>query len=204
MKRTIRIILLFCGPMIIGIMMGACSKKSYLNIDYRLPVVSDDLKGRSVFLDCQDARASKSIFSQKVEDEFKDFTGLFSLSVKDEGKPFVAGAFDLTSLFKEALSRRLQKRGVEVVIQQDKATPVLEIIVREFRLDRVDRNWVASIAYDARLLKDNKLLLTETISGDAERFKVLGHGDAEKVLGEIFTEIVNKLDINKLLDHAAL
>jgi hypothetical protein len=184
-------------------MMGACSKKSYLNIDYRLPVVSDDLKGRSVFLDCQDARASKSIFSKEVEAEFKHFTGLFSLSVKDVGEPFVAGAFDLTSLFKEALTRRLQKRGIEVVTQQDKATPVLEIIVREFRLDRVDRNWVSSIAYDARLLKDNKLLLTETISGDAERLKVVGHGGAEKVLGEIFTEIVNKLNIRKLLDYAA-
>jgi len=189
--------------MIIGIMVGACAKKSYINIDYRLPVVSDDLKGKSVFLDCQDARASKSIFSKKAEDKFKHFTGLFSLSVQEGEKPFVAGAFDLTSLFKEAFSRRLQHMGIEVITQQDKMTPVIEIIIKKFRLDLVDRNWVAGITYDARLLKDNKLLLTETITGDAERVKVLGHGDAEKVLGEIFTEIVNQLDISKLLDHAA-
>jgi len=203
MKRTIPIILRFCAIMIIGIMVGACAKKSYINIDYRLPVVSDDLKGKSVFLDCQDARASKSIFSKKAEDKFKHFTGLFSLSVQEGEKPFVAGAFDLTSLFKEAFSRRLQHMGIEVITQQDKMTPVIEIIIKKFRLDLVDRNWVAGITYDARLLKDNKLLLTETITGDAERVKVLGHGDAEKVLGEIFTEIVNQLDISKLLDHAA-
>lgn len=203
MKKTIRIILLFCAIMIIGIMLGACAKKSYININYRLPVVSDNHKGRSVFLDCQDTRASKSIFSEKAEAEFKHFTGLFSLSVQEGKKPFVAGAFDLTSLFKEAFLRRLQHLGIEVITQQDKMTPVIEIIIRKFRLDLVDRNWVACITYDARLLKDNKLLLTETISGDAERVKVLGHGDAEKVLGEIFTEIVNQLDIRKLLDHAA-
>ncbi len=204
MKRTIRIILIFCAIMITGIMIVACAKKSYINIDYRLPVASDDLKGRSVFLDCQDARASKSIFSKKSEDEFKHFTGLFSLSVHEGKEPFVAGTFDLKSLFKEAFSRRLQYMGIEVITQQDKTTPVVEIIVREFGLDLVDRSWVANITYDARLLKDNKLLYTVTTSGDAERVKVLGLGGAEKVLGEIFTDIVNQLDIRKLLDHAAL
>lgn len=69
-------------------------------------------------------------------------------------------------------------------------------------MDLVDHNWVAAPNYDARLLKDNKLLLTETFSGDAERVKVIGRGDAEKVLGEIFTDIVNQLDIRNLLDHA--
>jgi hypothetical protein len=203
MKRTSRIILLFCSVLIVVIMPSACAKKSYINIEYRLPVVSDDLNDRSVFLDCQDARASKSIFSKKAEAQFKHFTGLFSLSVQEGKKPFVAGAYDLTSLFEEAFSRRLRQMGIAVITQQDKTTPVIEIIIKKFRLDLVDRNWVADIAYDARLLKDNTLLRTETISGDAQRVKVLGRGDAEKVLGEIFTDIVNQLDIRKLLDHAA-
>ncbi len=204
MKRTIRIILICCAVMITGIMQVACAKKSYIYIDYRLPVASDDLKGQSVFLDCQDARASKAIFGKKAEDEFKHFTGLFSLVVYDGKEPFVAGAFDLKSLFKEAFSRRLQYMGIEVITQQDKTTPVVEIIVREFGLDLVDRSWVANITYDARLLKDNKLLYTVTNSGDAERVKLLGLGGAEKVLGEIFTDIVNQLDIRKLLDYMAL
>jgi hypothetical protein len=42
--------------------------------------------------------------------------------------------------------------------------------------------------------------VTKTISGDAERVKVIGQGDAEKILGEIFTEIVNQLDLSKLLE----
>jgi hypothetical protein len=60
---------------------------------------------------------------------------------------------------------------------------------------------MAAIKYDARLLKGDLLLVTKTISGDAERVKIIGQGDAEKVLGEIFTEIVNQLDVHKLFEQ---
>jgi hypothetical protein len=82
--------------------------------------------------------------------------------------------------------------------------PVIEIDLQKFFLDLVDRKWVAQISYEARLIKDNKLLARETISGDAERYKLISQGDVEKVLGEIFTSLVNKLDFQKLLQRAAL
>ncbi|NQT68109.1 MAG: hypothetical protein HQ552_00845, partial [Desulfobacteraceae bacterium] len=133
---------------------------------------------------------------------FKHCTGLFSLSVNQGKKPFVAGAFDLTSLFKETFKRRFENSGLDVVTQQEKTIPVLEIVIKEFRLDLVDRKWVTGISYEARLLKGDLLLVTKTISGDAERLKVIGQRDAEKVLGEMFTEIVNQLDFHKLLEQA--
>jgi hypothetical protein len=189
---------------VIVAVVGACASKSYINVNYRLPVASNDLKGKRVFLECRDIRSDKTIFGQNAQAEFKHFTGLFSLWVNQGKKPFVAGAFDLPSLFKETFKRKLENSGLDVITQKEKTIPVLEIVIKEFRLDLVDRKWIAAIRYDARLLKGDLLLVTKTISGDAERLKVIGQGDAEKVLGELFTEIVNRLNLGKLLDLATL
>jgi hypothetical protein len=194
------LLLVYIG--VIGAVVGACASKSYIGVNYRLPVASDDLKGKRVFLECRDIRSDKTIFGQKAKAEFKHFTGLFALSVHQGKKPFVAGAFDLPSLFKEAFKRRFENSGLEVLTHHEKTIPVLEIDIKEFRLDLVDRKWVAEIRYEARLLKGDLLLVTKTISGEAERLKVIGQGDAEKVLGDIFTDIVNRLDFHKLLEQA--
>jgi hypothetical protein len=204
MQRTTQFILLLGSIWVIVAVVGACASKSYIDVNYRLPVASDDLKGKRVFLECRDIRSDKTIFGQKAQAEFKHFTGLFSLSVNQGEKPFVAGAFDLPSLFKEAFKRKFENSGVDVLTQPEKTIPVLEIVIKKFRLDLVDRKWVAGIKYEARLLKGDLLLVTTTISGDAERLKLIGQGDAEKVLGEIFTEIVNRLNLRKLLDRATL
>ncbi len=204
MQRTIQLMLLLGSIWVIVAVVGACAPKSYIDVNYRLPVASDDLKGKRVFLECRDVRSDKTIFGQNAQTEFKHFAGLFSLSVDQGKKPFVAGAFDLPSLFKEAFKRKLENSGLDVITQKETTIPVLEIVIKEFRLDLVDRKWVAAIRYDALLLKGDLLLVTKTISGDAERVKVIGQGDAEKVLGEIFTEIVNQLNLGKLLDLATL
>ena len=56
--------------------------------------------------------------------------------------------------------------------------------------------------YEARLLKEDRLLAEQTISGDAERIKAFGIGDAEKVLGDIFSDSVNRLNVRKLFEQA--
>ena len=200
MQRTTQLMLLLVYIWVIVAVVGACASKSYIDVNYRLPVASDDLKGKRVFLECRDIRPDKTIFGQNAQAEFKHFTGLFALSVNQGKKPFVVGAFDLPSLFKEAFKRKLENSGLEVITQKEKTIPVLEIVIKKFRLDLVDRKWVAAIRYDARLLKGDLLLVTKTISGDAERLKVIGQGDAEKVLGELFTEIINRFNLGKLLE----
>jgi hypothetical protein len=203
MKAKAHFILIVGSTLLIAALIGACASKSYINLTYNLPVATDDLKGKRVFLDCKDQRTDKKMFGPKAQAEFKHFTGLFSLSVDQGKKPFVAGAFDLTSLFNEAFNRRLKNLGTEVIPTKEKATPVIEINIKKFHLDLVDRKWVTSIRYEARLLKDSRLMATENISADAERVKVIGSGDAEKILGEIFTDSVNRLNLRKLLDQAA-
>jgi hypothetical protein len=150
-------------------------------------------------------RSDKTIFSEKAKPKFKNFTGLFLFSLSQgEKKNYVVGTFDLPSLFKTAFSRRLENMGIEILTEPEKTEPVIEIDLQNFFLDLVDRKWVAQISYEARLIKDNNLLARETISGDLERYKLLPQGDVEKVLGEIFTTLVNKLDFQKLFQQAAL
>jgi hypothetical protein len=205
MKKTFYNFLLLFPIIFIGVLVLACATKSYLNVNYHLPLSSYDLKGKKIFLEIKDMRSDKTIFSEKAKPKFKNFTGLFLFSLSQgEKKNYVVGTFDLPSLFKTAFSRRLENMGIEILTEPEKTEPVIEIDLQNFFLDLVDRKWVAQISYEARLIKDNNLLARETISGDLERYKLLPQGDVEKVLGEIFTTLVNKLDFQKLFQQAAL
>lgn len=205
MKKTSHDVLLFSLVMLIGVLVLACATKSYINVNYQLPLSSYDLKGKKIFLEIKDMRSDIPIFGEKAKTKFKHFTGLFLFSLSEgEKKNYVVGAFDPPSLFKTAFSRRLENMGIEILTEPEITEPVIEIDLQKFFLDLVDRKWVAQISYEARLIKDNKLLARETISGDAERYKLLSQGDVEKVLGEIFTALVNKLDFQKLFQQAEL
>ena len=205
MKKTSHDVLLFSLVMLMGALVLACATKSYINVNYQLPLSSYDLKGKKVFLEIKDMRSDKTIFSKKAKNKFKNFTGLFLFSLSQgEKKDYVVGAFDLPSLFKTAFSRRLENLGIVLLKESETTEPVIEIDLQKFFLDLVDRKWVAQISYEARLKKDNKLLARETISGDAERYKLLSQGDVEKVLGEIFSSLVNRLDFQKLFQQVAL
>jgi ABC-type uncharacterized transport system auxiliary subunit len=205
MKKTSHNMLLFSLVMFMGALVLACATKSYINVNYRLPLSSYDLKGKKIFLEIKDGRSVKTIFSEKAKTKFKNFTGLFLFSLSQgEQKDYVVGAFDLPSLFKTAFSRRLENLGVVMLKEPLTTEPVIEIDLQKFFLDLVDRKWVAQISYEARLIKDNKLVARETVSGDAQRYKLLPQGDVEKVLGEVFTSLVNTLDFQKLFQRAAL
>ncbi len=203
MKKLNQNVLLFSQIMLISLFISACATKSYINVNYRLPIASDSLKGENIFIKFTDVRTDKSIFGKNAKTEFKNFTGIFSFSL-DTGKKksFVVGAFDLPSLFKEAFSKRLENVGIEVLTDQEKAESIFEIVLQDVVLDLVDRKWVAEISYEARLIKDNILIAKESINGKAERTKVFRQKDAEKVLSDIFTAVINKLDVHKLLKQA--
>jgi len=204
MKKTIHTVLLFSLVMLIGVFAN-CSTKSYINVNYRLPLSSYDLQGKRVFLEIRDVRSHKAVFGEKAETKFKNFTGLFLLSLSESKKNnYVVGAFDLPALFEAAFSKRLENMGIEILTEQKETEPVVEIELKKFFLDLVDRKWIAEISYEARLIKENRLLARETISANAKRYKWLSQGDVEKVLEEIFTDLINSLDLRKMFQRAEL
>jgi hypothetical protein len=62
----------------------------------------------------------------------------------------------------------------------------------------VDRKWVLRMSYQAGLTRQTGVVAEESVNGSAERVKVMGKTDAEKILGELVTDMVNKLDVATL------
>ena len=58
--------------------------------------------------------------------------------------------------------------------------------------------------YEARLLHDNRILKKQMISGTAERFRLWGLKQADTVMSEIMTDMVNRLDVAKMFREAHL
>lgn len=183
----------------------ACAKKSYIDVDYRLPLSADNLAGRAVFIETHDLRSDTAIFNQRAKEQFEYFTGLFSLSLVSPGdRQTVLGAYALPMLFEAALKQRLQKLGVRVTDEQSSNVPVFQIKINQFSIHLVGQKWLADVSYEATLSQDTRLVARETVTGSAERLKVIGSGGAEKIIGELFTELINRLNIERLFQQAKL
>jgi uncharacterized lipoprotein YajG len=187
------------------IMTAGCASTSYIEVTYQLPAPQQNITPKTVFLQVVDQRGTTTIAGPNAQKELEYFTGLFSLYVAPEGKePTLRGAFDLSALFKEALQQRLESEGITVLDAKDADQPLLEIQLQEFVLDRDGKNWNANLAYKAVTSKGGRVLTSQNVSGSAERLKIVGTRDAEKLLGEIFSDMVNKLDPEKLFNHPDL
>jgi ABC-type uncharacterized transport system auxiliary subunit len=181
----------------------ACSSKPFLKVQYQLPSQSNALEGKMVNLAVSDMRAKKALLTENARKSLKDFNGTFSLVVLSaDGSGNLVGAYDLVSLLTEVFQQRLKNEGIQTTAVADSVLPELKIEIREFQLDYSKRKWITRMNYQASLLDSGRLLSKESVSGQAERLKVLGKSDAEKILGELLSDTVNKLNLARLLQQA--
>jgi len=191
--------------LMVGIMMVSCATSSYIPIRYQLPPASEQLKGQTVSLTFKDLRAEKNFLSPGAQKEFKKFSGLFSLYLARTNQPEeLVGGFNVETLFKEAVKGRLEGMGVKVAAGPSSGVPVMEIRLKEFFLDYKSLRWFTTVSYQAQLSKDKGNSATETVTISGERMKTIGRGEVEKYLGEIFSESLNKLNVDKLFQQAGL
>lgn len=184
---------------------AACSKKAYIYVDYQLPPVTGSVTGQTVFVQTHDNRNSKDVFNHRAQKAFEDFTGLYSLSlVKSDDERTLKGAYDLPMLFEEAFKERLKSLGVAIADEQTAGTPTFKIDLNQFKINLVGQKWIANIGYEASIIRDGQILSREVVTGSAERLKLVGTGGAEKIIGEIFTEMVNQLNVSRLFQQANL
>ncbi len=205
MKITNRAMRCFTGIIFFFIAVASCAGVPELKVNYRLPPKSNELKGKKVFLSFEDSRTAKDILGKGAQKEFKGFAGNVTFSVaRGKEKGFKMGVYEIPSLFMDVFKRRLEYLGVEVVSERKKGQIEVVIVLKEFLLDLIGRKWVVTMGYEARLLKDQKFLAKQMISGQGERHKVVGRGQAEIVMGDIFTDLVNKLDVKRLFQQGSL
>lgn len=184
-------------------LVSACASKPFLKVQYQLPSSSTALTGESISLAVSDRRNDDSFLSSNAKKSIKNFNDTYSLVVlHDDGSGNLIGAYDLDSLLREIFRQRLKNEGLQVIAIADSADANLEIELKEFKLDIVDRKWVLRMSYQAGLSKNGGQIAKESVNGSAERLKIMGKSDAEKILGELVSDMVNKLDVAKLLQQA--
>ncbi len=184
-------------------LVSACASKPFLKVQYQLPSSSTVLTGERISLAVSDRRIDNSFLSRNARKSIKNFNDTYSLVVlREDGGGNLIGAYDLDSLLREIFRQRLTNEGLQVIAIADSAGAKLEIELKELKLDIVDRKWVLRMSYQAVLSKKSGLVAKESVNGSAERLKVMGKSDAEKILGELVSDMVNKLDVAKLLQQA--
>jgi hypothetical protein len=107
-------------------------------------------------------------------------------------------------LFETAMKQRLQKLGVEVAGSPSPSVPLFLVKINQFRINLVGQKWLADVSYEVSLTQEKQLVAREVVTGSAERVKIMGSGGAEKVIGEIFTDMINRLNIERLFEQAKL
>ncbi|MGE5255540.1 MAG: hypothetical protein ACM3KE_02655 [Hyphomicrobiales bacterium] len=189
----------------IGILTAACAASNVLSVHYQLPArPSNPIPGR-VTLAFEDDRKTDAFLTPMARDELENFSNVFALTVsKRGGSGELKGAYELAPLFSEMLRVRLENAGLNVVAPGTKADAEFKFELKEFKLDFGDRTWTATVAYDALLFKNGSMLAKQAVNGSAERVKVIGKTDAEKVLGELLSETINRMDLAGLFKQAGL
>ena len=183
---------------------AACAKPYHLNVGYRLPEEPQQLAGQNVQLVVEDQRDDKEIFSEKAMKEFDKWDGTYALALGGTPPPEPVQTFDLPALFHEALKKRLEAMQIEVVDASAGEAPVMVVALEKIAVDLKGKTWHSHITYTAQLSRDSSKIAKETVSGSAERAKIMGKGGGEKLTGELFTDVINKLDIPTLFENADL
>lgn len=183
----------------------SCTKIQYIQVDYRLPPEKVDLKDKKVLLTFQDNRNRKDILGAGAKPDYKNFSNNFSYSLaRGTEKGFKIGVFDLPDLFMETFTNRLENSGLTVLKEKGGEDAEVVIVLKEFFLDLVNRMWKFNMAYEARLVKEGKVLTTQMKSGKGERLKLYGRKEADTVVGETYTDMVNRLNVERLFQQGGM
>jgi hypothetical protein len=189
--------------MIMAVLAGGCASRPFLKVQYQLPSPSTVLAGERIFLKITDRRDEDAFLSPSAKKSLKNFNNTYSLVVlRNDGSGNLIGAYDLNALWQEIFIQRLENEGVTVAATAESSDANLEIQIKAFRLDLVNRKWMLQMSYQAGLSKNQAILAKESVNGSAERLKVMGKSDAEKILGELVTDMVNKMNLAQLFQQA--
>jgi hypothetical protein len=192
--RTISIIL------VVGVLSSFCASRNFLTVNYQLPTESVELQDTRVVLRVKDTREDPRIVTPSAKKALKNFTGHFTLNVTQENKDDrLVGAFSLSSMVREIFKHRLENAGVRIVAEEEIGVPIVEIVLQEFKLDLPNRSWVINMKYQANLIKQDRVVAGETITGSAERLRVISGKNAEIIIGELVSDVVNRLNLKEFL-----
>ena len=183
------------------LLMSACSSKPVFQVNYLLPQAPTAAYAhKKVYVTAEDGRGTGQFLQPGAQKELADFSGLFSLVVlKSDGIGDLLGAYETVPLIKALCEQRLLASAVGVSDGPAPGAGRFEIILRDFALDYIDRKWVARMSYEAVAFDPDGGTRRQIVTGSAERVKLWGRREAEKLIGELASDMINKLDLERLL-----
>ena len=182
----------------------SCAPKPVLNIHYDVPGSIKKMEGIKVSIVFIDQRSDIKFLNKAAKEQLKDFTGKFALLTDPDNKTEAGNFLDVSELFQKTLHKRLEAMGATISRKPDEADATLTLIVKTFTLNFIDGSWKAKIAYEAQFLTGDDIRAREEISGSAERIKIIGTDGADKVLSKLFTDTINQLNLENMLEKAGL
>ena len=204
MNRHIYAGIRICSILSLFILIAACAKPYHFYVKYDSPEPSSALNGHKVNLQVLDGRDSKIFLSEKASNEFDMWDGSFALYNTPKKPKGEIQTYPLTGLIEAAMIKRLESMGIVIVKDNMDSAPLFEVTLNKLFLDLNDRTWVSDFSYEVKLTQDKQKTGKEKVSGQAERTKVMGRGAGEILMGDIFTESINRLNIEKLFKNAGL
>jgi len=204
MKKGIRPLLTLCCMIAIGWVFFSCAAQPILRIEYQLPPESDVLAGIRTAVDFEDQRPDQALLDKEAKHELSNFSKDIDFLILPGDEKHSIGMYDLSSLVKTTLEKRLENMGADVIQSPGSGDPVLKIILQGLLLTYAERTWAARVRYEAQLMKDEKVLAREIMDGSGERVKIIGRSEADRVMTDTYTDTINQLNIEDLFRRAEL
>lgn len=183
----------------------SCTTIPQLKLNYRIPSGSETLKGKKVFLIVEDSREYKDFLTPGAYEALKDYSGSIAFSVTRQNEAEISlGLYAPLLVVKEGFKRRLQNEGLDIELYEPRNLPKLTVVIKKYSLDLVDRRWVVEMSCEAILEQGDKASASQSISGRGERLRIIGTKEADEILGEVFTDLLNRVDVAGLFRRAKL
>ena len=184
------------------VIISACSHKPVFQVNYLLPQAAAPYADKQVYVTASDGRSSEQFLTPGASKELPDFSGLFSLVVlKSDGIGDLVGAYEVIALMKALCEERMKASAVALSDRPQAAATRVEIVLKDFTLDYAERKWVARMRYEAIASSPDGTTRRQMVSGSAERVKLWGRSEAEKLVGELASDVINKLELERLLTN---
>lgn len=155
-----------------------------------------------VFISSSDERLDKEIFGDGAKPSAGTralgfvFFGVYYAPALLFDQPTLKDQQDPIRIFKTATSERLSKNGITVTNDKDNDVLVVDLLVRQFKLDFSFGKWIGEVGYVARVKKNGEIVCQNEIYEKATAFNFYGFGSGEKAINEAFGKAIDRLDIN--------
>jgi hypothetical protein len=195
--RVVFYCLKFAFPLFFALFFS-CTTIPTLKVTYKIMPRSNVLEDKEIFFTFVDQRTDKDIIGDTARELYEGYSGNISFILSGQGsEEYLVGIYDVEELFRETFALYLENNGLQLSDEKKPAIPQLIIRLEKFILDLDGRQWFATLSYEAEFIENGRTIVRK-FKGEGQKFRISGLNQAHAVVSEVFTDIVNQLDIKSM------